>query len=72
MLATLFGGETPVNFATWMGFACPIMLVNMLLTWIWLQYYFMGAPWGKNKVSLIFLMIINLTDISLLFDLKKC
>ena len=51
MLATLFGGETPVNFATWMGFAVPIMLVNLALTWLWLQLYFMGVPWGKNKVS---------------------
>ena len=51
MLASLFGSETPVNFATWMGFACPIMLVNLFLTWLWLQYYFMGAPWGKNRVN---------------------
>ncbi len=26
MLYTLFGNNTPVNFATWMGFAMPIVL----------------------------------------------
>ena len=50
MLGTLFGSNTPVNFASWMGFAVPIMLFNLFLTWIWLQLFFMGLPCWKNKV----------------------
>jgi len=52
MLGTLFHGSTPINFASWMGFAVPIMLVNLALTWAWLQIFFMGVPWGKNKMDI--------------------
>ena len=51
MLSTLFGNQTPINFASWMAFAVPLMLVNLLQTWMWLQLYFMGVPWKKNKVG---------------------
>jgi hypothetical protein len=49
MLSTLFDNNTPVNFASWMGLAVPIMLVNLTLTWAWLQAFFMGLPWGKSR-----------------------
>jgi hypothetical protein len=49
MLSTFYGSATPVNFASWMGFAVPIMLANLALTWAWLQLYFMGPPWKSSR-----------------------
>ena len=40
MLSTLFG-DTPINFASWMGFACPIMLLNL------------GKEYIKNTISFV-------------------
>ena len=30
--------ESGVNFATWMGFCIPMMLVNLFMYWIWLTF----------------------------------
>ena len=51
MLSTLFEGQTPVNFASWMGYAVPTMLVNLFVCWIWLQIFFLGLP-GKEKLQI--------------------
>ena len=29
--------NSPINFANWMLYSCPTMLLNLLLCWIWLQ-----------------------------------
>ena len=47
MVSTLFGGQTPLNFATWMGFALPTVILNLALCWCWLQLYFLGPPWSR-------------------------
>lgn len=51
MISTLFGSQTPINFASWMLFAVPTVLINLILCWLWLQILFIGVPWsnaGKN------------------------
>jgi len=51
MIGTLFGSQTPVNFASWMAFALPTVIVNLFLCWAWLQLYFIGPPWKKSSVN---------------------
>ena len=51
MIGTLFGSQTPINFASWMAFALPTVIVNLLLCWLWLQAYFIGVPWSKSMVN---------------------
>jgi len=49
----LYGPNTELNFATWMVVGVPIAVINTLLTWIWLQTYFMGFSqfFAKKKPS---------------------
>ncbi|CAG0922537.1 unnamed protein product, partial [Notodromas monacha] len=37
-------GKTDLNFATWMAFNIPGMLLNLFIAWIWLQMIFIGLP----------------------------
>jgi len=51
MLSTLFAGQAPVHFASWMMFAVPTMLVNIFVCWVWLQIFFIGLP-GKTSMKI--------------------
>lgn len=39
---TKFGNQKSIDFFDWMYFNVPLMLINTIGTWIYLQWYFMG------------------------------
>lgn len=41
----------PITFGSWMVFCVPLMVVNLVLSWIWLQLLFLPIPFIRNKVS---------------------
>ena len=49
VLISNFGQKTGLTFASWMAFAIPVMLVNTVLAWLWLQLLQSWYPGGKNK-----------------------
>ena len=36
-------GQTELNFASWIAFNVPGMLINLFLTWVWLQVVLTGS-----------------------------
>jgi sodium-dependent dicarboxylate transporter 2/3/5 len=42
-----FEGQ-PINFATWMAYAVPQMLLCVFVCFVWLQFWFMGLPSIKD------------------------
>ncbi|KAL0277894.1 UNVERIFIED_CONTAM: hypothetical protein PYX00_005013 [Menopon gallinae] len=47
----LFPNEGGVNFASWMAFTVPVMLINCFIAWIWLQILYMGLlRYRKGKM----------------------
>ena len=41
----------PITFGSWMVLCVPLMMVNLLLAWLWLQLLFLPIPFIRNKVS---------------------
>lgn len=57
ILNELYGSDSGLNFATWMAFNIPGMLINTFFAWIWLQYLFIGfkrtTADGKGKAVIV-------------------
>lgn len=41
----------PITFGSWMVLCVPLMVVNLILSWVWLQLLFLPIPFIRNKVS---------------------
>ena len=65
----LFGTSTGLNFATWMAFNVPGMLINLLFAWLWLQLLFIGfKKW--YMLSILLFSVITLITLSFSFLIK--
>merc|ERR1719323_2970683 len=38
VLENRFGDATGLTFASWMAFAVPVMLVNLIISWVWISF----------------------------------
>ncbi|KAK7471714.1 hypothetical protein BaRGS_00035646 [Batillaria attramentaria] len=45
------GLTSPVNFASWMGFGLPLSALMLIVTWCWLQIFFLRCRGAFNECS---------------------
>ncbi|CAG0897895.1 unnamed protein product [Darwinula stevensoni] len=45
----LYGSDAGLNYATWMAFNVPGMLINVFIAWNWLQCVVRFARWRKHR-----------------------
>lgn len=51
-MSRLYGSATGLNFASWMAFNVPVMIINTTLAWLWLNLLFIGwkpAEGGRDR-----------------------
>jgi sodium-dependent dicarboxylate transporter 2/3/5 len=41
--------DNPLSFASWMAFAVPLMVLNLVVLWMWLQFYYLPRPCSSKK-----------------------
>ena len=51
----LYGSAPGLNFASWMAFNVPGMIINTFLAWIWLQFVFIGFKRYVNELEISYL-----------------
>ncbi|XP_068207345.1 Na(+)/citrate cotransporter-like isoform X4 [Palaemon carinicauda] len=51
VLQDSFSEPTGLNFATWMAFNVPGMIICVILAWVWLQVLFMGLFRKKSPIQ---------------------
>jgi len=49
ILQKKFGDGTGLTFASWMAFSIPVMIVNIILAWLWLQKLMQWSIGRQNK-----------------------
>ena len=49
VLTKNFGPGNGLSFATWMAFTCPVMILNVILAWAWLQRLQTLYPGWENS-----------------------
>ena len=46
-----YGEDIGLTFASWMALPIPVMVINILLAWLWLQRLLRWSPAGKGEES---------------------
>jgi len=44
------GEDQPIRFLSWIYFAFPLLVINLIIIWLWLQVLCMGLPSKKKSI----------------------